>query len=132
MTTTTQRVSAEHPYQSLGIVLVILALILVAFDLGVLARCGGGEGLCFDTSSHGTSDAALVAFFLVFVTGLILIMYTESTSSVTRTNDPVQRPPQVMVVNPPPTPSPTVIRVMNSPPPQPTTVTISPPRNSTE
>ena len=112
MSTTTQRVSAEHPYQTLGIILVILALILVAFDLGVLARCGGGSGVCFDTSSHGTSDAALVGFFLVFVIGLVMIMYTESSSSVTSTRD---SPSNVTVVAP-------------APSPPSTTVTVSPPR----
>ena len=97
----------------MGIILVILALILVAFDLGVLARCGGGTGVCFDTSSHGTSDAALVGFFLVFIIGLVMIMYTESSSSVTQTRD---SPPNVTVVSP------------VAPAPVGTTVTVSPPR----
>jgi hypothetical protein len=127
MTTITQRVNAEHPYQAVGIVLLILALILVAFDLGVLARCGQGEGLCFDTSTHGTSDAALVGFFVLLVIGVALIMYTEASSSVSTTRD---SPPNVTVVNPAPTPTPTMVTVNTPPPSTPsTTVTVSPPRS---
>ena len=115
-TTTSGRVSVEHPFTVPGVLLVLVALVLIAFDLGVLARCGQGEGLCFDVATHGTSDAALVGFFVLFIIGIVLVMYTEASASVTRSGpDPVAA--QVTVVSPAPTP-----------PPAQTVVTVTPPR----
>jgi hypothetical protein len=128
MSTSTQRTTVDHPYQGFGIVLMVLAVILVAFDLGVLARCGQGSGVCFDTSSHGTSDAALVGFFVLFFIGLMLLVYTEAGSSVTRTESPRASPP-VMIVNPASAPAPTPVTVVApASSPTPAMVTVNAPR----
>ena len=93
-TTTTQRVTVDHPFWGLGLLLVVGAVLLAAFDLGVLARCGGGEGLCFDMADHALSDAALVAFLVIFFLGLALLLYTGATSAtMTTTSPPPARPP---------------------------------------
>jgi hypothetical protein len=128
MSTTTQRTTVDHPYWGVGVALMIVAVILVGFDLGVLARCGQGEGVCFDTSSHGTSDAALVGFFILFFIGLSLVMYADSGSSVTRTES-APRAPQVTVVNPAAAPAPATINVTAAAPaPAPSMVTVNAPR----
>jgi hypothetical protein len=132
MSTTTQRTSVEHPYQIMGIIVMIAALVLVAFDLGVLAQCGAGHGVCFDTATHATSDAALVGFFVLFFVGLILVMYSESSSSVTRSESPPRAPAQVTVVTPaapaPVAPSVTVNTAPAAPLATPAIVTVNAPR----
>jgi hypothetical protein len=131
MATTTQRTTVEHPYLAAGILLMLVALVLMAFDLGVLARCGGGEGICFDVASHGTSDAALVAFIVLFFVGILLVMFTESGSTVTRTESAPRAPPQVTVVTPAAAPAPANITI-NTPAPAPVAppamVTVNTPR----
>jgi hypothetical protein len=106
----------------------IIALVMVAFDLGVLARCGGGSGVCFDTATHATTDAALIGFFVLFIIGLMLILYTEAGSSTTRTESAPRSAPQVTIVNPPAAAPATSISV-NTPAPAapPTRVTVNSP-----
>jgi hypothetical protein len=88
-TISTARVDLEHPYQAAGIVAILAAFVTLAFTLGVLARCGGGRGVCFDTATHAAGDAGLVAFVLLFVVGVALLAYTGSIASVrTRTREP--------------------------------------------
>jgi hypothetical protein len=117
MTTTTTHLKVEHPYRGLGLFLVIVSLILVAFDVGVLARCGGGEGVCFDDTTHATSDAALVAFFVLFVLGLMLVVYSAGEVVSTMRTNPTP---------PPATPPVAVVTVPQSPPPATTNVTVNP------
>ena len=132
MTTTTQRLTEEHPYWGAGVVLIVLSLGLVAFGLGVLARCGQGEGVCFDTATHGTSDAALVGFFLLFVIGIALVVFGEGTVTTTRSESPRAPPAQVNVITPVPAPvapaPATFVINTAAPSPPPTTVTVTTPR----
>jgi hypothetical protein len=80
-TTTTTNVNLEHPYRAGGVVAVLLSFGILAYSLGVLARCGMGRGLCFDPASHAAGDAGLVAFVVTFIIGVALIVYTGSTAS---------------------------------------------------
>lgn len=120
----------DHPYRAAGAVLIVLGVILIAFDLGVLARCGNGEGLCFDVASHGTSDAGLVLFFVLFMVGVALLVYGRGTSSTyTRTDPPAAAPAvsPVTVVNTQPVQR--EVYVASPAPQAPTTVvTVTPPR----
>ena len=127
MATTTQRTTVTHPYSTLGVIVMIAALVLVAFDLGILARCGAGEGLCFDAATHGTSDGALVAFFILFFVGLTLVLYTDTGTSVTRSESPRPSAPQVLVVNPAAPASVTVNANPPAPVSSPTVVTVRSP-----
>ena len=121
MSTTTQRLTVTHPYWVAGLLLVILSVILIGFDLGVLARCGAGEGVCFDVATHRTSDGALVAFFVLFVIGVVLLLYTGGESVTTQTSP--ANPPVTIVQSAPMAAAP----VASSPPTQ-TNVTVNPPR----
>jgi hypothetical protein len=80
-TTTTTNVNLEHPYRTGGIIAVLLSFGILAYSLGVLARCGMGHGLCFDTTSHAAGDAGLVAFIVTFIIGVALIVSTGDTAS---------------------------------------------------
>jgi hypothetical protein len=80
-TTTTTNVNLEHPYRTGGIVAVLLSVGILAYSLGVLARCGMGHGVCFDTATHAAGDAGLVAFFVTFIIGVALIVSTGDTAS---------------------------------------------------
>jgi hypothetical protein len=126
MRTTTQRLSVTHPYQGIGIALIVVSLILIGIGIGVFARCGNEEGVCFDVATHGTSDGALVGFFVLFVIGVALAMYSAGSVAVTRTESPPAAPPQVTVVSAPASPPATVVTV--NPPaasPPPATVTVN-------
>jgi hypothetical protein len=133
-TITNTRVDLEHPYRVAGIILVVLSFVILAFSLGVLARCGGGEGLCFDTSGHAAGDAGLVLFVITFIIGVALMAYTGSTASFqtrSRTPEPVAAPtPQVTnVYSQAPAAPPTVTNVYPQSTPSPaTTVTVSSPQ----
>ena len=80
-TVSTTRVDLEHPYQTAGILVILASFVTLAFTLGVLARCGGGRGVCFDTATHAGGDAGLVLFVLLIVVGVALLAYTGSTAS---------------------------------------------------
>jgi hypothetical protein len=106
-TITRTQVDLEHPYRVAGIIMVLLSFVVLAFSLGVLARCGGGEGLCFDTSTHGAGDAGLVIFVITFIVGVAFIAYTGDTASFTqRTETP--RPAVTNVFPAAATPAPAV------------------------
>jgi hypothetical protein len=79
--TTNTRVALEHPYRVAGILLILLSFVVLAFSLGVLARCGAGEGVCFDTSSHAAGDAGLAIFVIVFIIGIACLVYTGSVAT---------------------------------------------------
>jgi hypothetical protein len=125
--TTTQAVSLEHPYKIPGAIVVVLSLVLIAFDLGVLESCGRGTGICVDWGTHRVGTAALIVFFVLFVVGVVMILYTGASttlSSVTTRVAPAT----------PPTPPPTAVTVVAPSPPvssTPTTVNVNPPRSST-
>jgi hypothetical protein len=90
--TTNTRVNLEHPYRTAGIILVLLSFVMLAFSLGVLARCGHGEGLCFDTASHAAGDAGLAVFVIVFIIGIACMTYTGSIASFTTRTQPATAP----------------------------------------
>jgi hypothetical protein len=118
--TTREEVQLRHPYKVPGVILVIASLILIAYDLGTLEACGGGRGVCVDFTTHRVGTAALIVFFILFIIGVIMIIYTGASSTVTtqatRAPDP---PASVTIVNPGPP----------SPPPQSTNVNVNPPRS---
>jgi hypothetical protein len=98
-TITKTQVDLEHPYRAAGVIMVLLSLVVLAFSLGVLARCGGGEGVCFDTATHASGDAGLVIFVLTFIIGVALIAYTGSTASFqTRSRTPTAPAPAAPAV----------------------------------
>ncbi|MCI4364992.1 MAG: hypothetical protein L3K10_02875 [Thermoplasmata archaeon] len=112
-----------------GVILVLLSFVVLAFSLGILARCGHGEGLCFDTPTHAAGDAGLVLFVLSFIIGVALIAATGSTASFqTRTKTPEAAPPLITNVYPAaPAPQPTVTNVYpQAPAPQPRVTNVSP------
>jgi hypothetical protein len=109
-TTTNTRVDLDHPYWGAGVVAVLLSFGILAFSIGVLARCGGGSGLCFDTASHASGDAGLVAFVVVFIIGIALMVTTGTASVMTRTR--TAEPPAPSVTNVyTPAPAPAVTNV---------------------
>jgi hypothetical protein len=91
-TTTTTNVTLEHPYRIGGIVAVLLSFGVLAYSLGVLARCGMGRGLCFDTTSHAAGDAGLVVFVVTFIVGVALYIYTGETASFQTRARPPETP----------------------------------------
>jgi hypothetical protein len=121
--TTTQQVSLEHPYKVVGVVTVVASLILIAFDFGFLESCGAGHGICVDWGTHRVGTAALIAFFILFLIGVVLIIYTGASSTVST---------QTTRIRPePPAPSPVVAFVPPvASPPSSTTVNVTPPRGS--
>jgi hypothetical protein len=116
-TVTTTNVNLEHPYRTGGILAVLLSFGVLAFSLGVLNRCGGGHGVCFDTATHASGDAGLVVFILVLIIGVAMIVYTGDTASFqTRPKAPEAPKAAPAVTNvfpaaaaPAPAPAPTVI-----------------------
>jgi len=109
-TTTNTRVDLDHPYWGAGLVMVLLSFGILAFSLGVLARCGHGTGLCFDTATHSSGDAGLVAFVVVLIIGVALMVTSGTASVMTRTR--TQEAPAVTnVFTPAPAPAPTVTNV---------------------
>lgn len=128
--TTTTRVDLEHPYRIAGIILILLSFVILAFSLGVLARCGAGEGVCFDTATHGAGDAGLVLFVIVFIIGVACVMYTGSTASITSRVRPAPAPTVTNVYPQAAAPQPAVTNVYPQAPaaPGPTTVVVTPPR----
>jgi hypothetical protein len=122
---TTQEVSLEHPYKAPGAFLVVASMILIAIDLGYFETCGNGTGICLDWATHRLGVSALVGFFLVFMIGVVLIVYTGASSTVSTQTTRV--PP----VNSPAAPATvTVVTAPAPPPPAGTTVTVTPPRQS--
>jgi hypothetical protein len=117
-TITRTNVNLEHPYRTIGIIVVLLSFGVLAFSLGVLARCGGGEGLCLDAPTHGAADAGLVTFVVTFVIGIALIAYTGATASFqTTTPTPKAATPTVTnVYAQPATPRTTVMTVSSETP----------------
>ncbi|HEV8049367.1 MAG TPA: hypothetical protein VGP88_02110 [Thermoplasmata archaeon] len=121
---TTQEVQLEHPYKVPGALLVIVSLVFIAFDIGYLETCGNGTGVCLDWTSHKVGTAALVGFFVLFVIGVVLILYTGASSTMTTqtTRVPPATPAAPAAV--------TVVTPAAPPPPSGTTVTVTPPRQS--
>ena len=120
---TTEQVQLDHPYKVPGALLVIASLILIAFDIGYLETCGNGHGVCVDFTTHRVGTEALVAFFVIFVLGVVMLLYTGASSTMTTqttATPPAAPPPQspVTVVNPPAQSAPA-------------TVNVTPPRQST-
>jgi hypothetical protein len=103
-TVTSSRVDLEHPYRVGGIIMVLLSFGVLAFSLGVLARCGGGSGICLDYASHSAGDFGLIAFIGLLIIGVALIAYSGTANIVTTQTEtvaPVAAPePSVTVVNP--------------------------------
>jgi hypothetical protein len=114
-TTTNTRVDLDHPYWGAGLIMVLLSFGILAFSLGVLARCGHGTGLCFDTASHASGDAGLVAFIVVLIIGVALMVTSGTASVSTRTRTP--EPPAPIVTN--------VITPAAAPAPAPATVVVT-------
>jgi hypothetical protein len=132
-TRTSSEMRLEHPYLGAGIVVIVLSLALVALDLGVLARCGGGGkvGVCFDPATHGLSDVALVAFFILFIIGLMMVMYTGASETVTSETQRTSPPPAPTVVVASASPPATTVNVTPAPAASAPTVNVnSPPRAS--
>jgi hypothetical protein len=130
-TISTTRVDLEHPYQAAGIVVILLSFVTLAFTLGVLARCGGGSGVCFDASAHAAGSVGLVIFALVFILGVALLAYTGSSASF-QTQVKAPAPPTPVVTNvitpaPAAPTTPAVTNVYGAPAaPVPTTVVVAP------
>jgi len=122
--TTTQQVSLEHPYKVPGILLMVVSVIVIAFDLGALETCGHGTGICVDWATHRAATAALIVFFILFMVGIVLIVYTGASTTIrsVTTRVPSESPPA-----PPPV---TVVAPSSAPPSSPTTVNVNPPRQS--
>jgi hypothetical protein len=125
--TTTQRISLEHPYTVPGILLMVGAVLLVAFDLGFFESCGKGSGICLDWGTHALGTAALVVFFILFLVGVLLVFYTGASTTVSSLTT------RVAPDSPRPSPSPVTV-VTTSPsaptPSSPTTVNVNPPRSA--
>jgi hypothetical protein len=125
---TTEQVQLEHPYKVPGALLVIVSLVLIAFDLGFLESCGNGSGVCVDFTSHRVGTAALIGFFILFVIGVVLIIYTGASSTLT-TQTTSTPPPSPL---PQPAQSAGTVVTSSGPPAGPsTTVNVTPPRQST-
>jgi hypothetical protein len=126
-TTSNTRVDLDHPYWGAGVVAVLLSFGILAYSLGVLARCGHGTGLCFDTATHGAGDAGLVAFVVVLIIGVALMVTSGTASIQTRTNTPAPPAPSMTIVNTPtPAPAPVVSYVVpQAPVAPPTTVVVT-------
>lgn len=124
MNTSTQEVRLDHPYKVAGIILVVLSLVFIAVDLGALEGCGNGTGVCVDWATHRVATAALVLFFILFMVGVIMIIYTGASSTVSSVTTRV--PP----ASPPPSAPPAVTVVAAAPAPAPpsTTINVNPPR----
>jgi hypothetical protein len=129
-TTTSTHVELEHPYQVAGIIAILLSFVTLAFTLGVLARCGGGTGICLSPTSHAAGDVGLAIFVLVFVVGIALLAYTGSGTVMTRTRTPT--PPAPVVTNvvvpaaAPAAPAPVTNVYPMAPSAPPTTVVVTP------
>jgi hypothetical protein len=126
-TTTNTRVELDHPYWGAGVIAVLVSFGILAFSLGVLNRCGHGSGVCFDTATHASGDAGIVAFVVVLIIGVAL-MVTSGTASIStrsRTRDPPT--PIVNVVSPAASPAPSVTNVYSQPPATPSTVVVTQP-----
>lgn len=107
--------------------MVLLSFGILAYSLGVLARCGHGTGLCFDTATHASGDAGLVAFVVVLIIGVALMVTTGSASVMTRSKTSEPSAPAVTNVFPAAAPAqPVVANVYPAAPPA-TTVVVSPP-----
>jgi hypothetical protein len=127
-TVTTTQVDLEHPYRAAGIVAVLASFVVLAFSLGVLNRCGGGKGVCFDVATHASGDAGLIIFVLLLIVGVGLIAYTGSVATFeTRVRAPPApvAPSVTNVVVPAAAPASPVTNVYPSPPPA-TTVVVAP------
>jgi hypothetical protein len=125
-TTTNTRVELDHPYWGAGLVAVLLSFGILAYSLGVLARCGHGTGLCFDTATHASGDAGIVAFVVVLIIGVAL-MVTSGTASIS-TRSRTREPPAPVVTNvitPAAAPAPAVTNVYPQAPSAPTAVVVT-------
>jgi hypothetical protein len=124
-TTTNTRVELDHPYWGAGLVAVLVSFGILAYSLGVLARCGHGTGLCFDTATHSAGDAGLVAFIVVFIIGVALMVTTGSAAIQTRTRtEETPKPSVTNVITPAPAPAPAVTNVYPSAPAAPPTTVV--------
>ena len=127
-TVTNTRVDLDHPYWGVGLFLTLVSFGILAFSLGVLARCGHGSGLCFDTATHSAGDAGLIAFVVVLIAGVALMATNGSATVMTRTK--TRDPPTPVVTNvitPASAPQPAVTNVYPSAPAAPaTTVVVTP------
>jgi hypothetical protein len=125
-TTTNTRVELDHPYWGAGLVVVLLSFGILAYSLGVLARCGHGTGLCFDTATHSSGDAGLIAFVVVLIIGVALMVTTGSAAIQTRTRTQEPAPSVTNVITPAAAPAPAVTNVYPSAPAAPpATVVVS-------
>jgi hypothetical protein len=127
---TNTRVELEHPYRIAGIISVLVSFVILGFTLGVLARCGGGRGICLDPTSHAAGDAGLLLFIVFFIVGIAMIVYSGSTGwMTTRTESPKPAAPAVTNVFPAaPASAPPVTNVYPQAPAAPaTTVVVTPP-----
>jgi hypothetical protein len=106
---------------------VTVSLLLIAFDLGYLESCGNGSGVCVDFSSHRVGTTALIGFFILFVIGIVMIIYTGASSTLTTQTTATPPPPQAPSQQPPVT---VVIPPGQSAAPS-TTVNVTLPRQST-
>jgi uncharacterized iron-regulated membrane protein len=101
-TTTRESFTIDHPYWIAGVGLLVLSFVLLAFDLGTLYRCGGGNGVCLTSSGHTTGEIGLLLFGIVFIIGIVLVLYTGASAVTTQTTTPVVQPvvsqPSVVVV----------------------------------
>ncbi len=127
------RVDMGHPYQAIGVLLIVVAFGILAFSLGVLARCGGGTGVCFDIKSHASGDAGLILFVIALIAGVACLAATGSEAIVTtrtRTTEAPAAAPSVTNVFPQPTtPAPVVTNVYPQTGSEPTTpVRVTPPQ----
>jgi hypothetical protein len=106
---TRTRVELDHPYRVVGIILVILSFITLGFTLGALARCGNGNGVCLDYSTHAAGDAGLILFVLFLIVGVALIAYSGSATATSTRTLPRMAPPAA------PAPSTTVVMPQAAP-----------------
>ncbi|MGC2033975.1 MAG: hypothetical protein WA761_00845 [Thermoplasmata archaeon] len=120
-TTTRQSFRVDHPYWIAGVVVIVISFIILAFDLGTLYRCGHGNGICISGTGHTTGEIGLLVFAIVFIIGIVLVMYTAASAVTTQTTTPVVQP----VVSSPPV---TIVPPAAPPTSAPTTVNVNPPR----
>jgi hypothetical protein len=111
-----------------GILTVLASFVVLGFTLGVLSRCGGGRGVCFDYGSHAAGDAGLILFVILLIVGVALIAYTGSATAIsTRTEiREAPTPPSTTVVLPQAAaaPQPSVTNVYPQAPETPATTVI--------
>lgn len=121
-TTSTRQVALDHPYWGVGVALIIIAFVVLAFSLGVLSRCpGSGHGVCLDlkTTNHVLGAAGLILFVILLIVGIVLLVYTGARTFTAQTTTATAPAPAPTVIVPPASAAPTT--------PPPTTVNVNPP-----